>query len=64
MQAYESALALRQVILSGADGRNELKNHIVSLKKFYGPMGEIAISEDREFKRPLQMLTVQKGEVL
>ena len=64
LQAYESALALRQVILSGADGRNELKKHIVGLKKFYGPMGEITISEDREFKRSLQMLTVQKGEVL
>ena len=58
LQAYESALALRQVILSGADDRNELKNKLAKLKTFYGPMGEMAISKNREFIRPLKIVTV------
>ena len=60
LQAYESALALRQVILSGADDRGELKDDMAKLKKFHGPMGEMAISKERAFSRPLKMLTIEK----
>ena len=62
LQAYESALALRQVILSGADNRTELKKNMASLKKFYGPMGKIVISKERTFERPLKMVTIQKSK--
>ena len=41
VQAYESALALRQIIASGADTRNELRQGLENLKNFYGPAGKI-----------------------
>lgn len=59
--AYESALALYQTIASGADTRHELREDLANLKKFYGPMGEITISNNREFLRPMKIFKLEKG---
>lgn len=59
--AYESALALNQVISSGADTRNELRKDLANLKSFHGPTGKIVISPNREFLRPLNILKLKKN---
>ncbi len=59
--AYESALALRQIIVSGADSRHELMENLKNLKKFYGPTGEIIISNKREFLRPLRIFKMENN---
>lgn len=58
--AYESALALHQIVASGADTRNELRKDLKNLKRFYGPMGEITISNTREFLRPMKIFKMEK----
>ena len=59
--AYESALVLYQTIASGADTRNELREDLENLKKFYGPMGEIIISNNREFLRSMKIFKMEKS---
>ena len=58
---YESALALRRIIAGGADTRNELREELTELKKFYGPTGKIRISDKREFLRSMRILKVEKN---
>ncbi|MDE0119435.1 MAG: penicillin-binding protein activator [Bdellovibrionales bacterium] len=59
--SYESALLLRQMIASGADSRHELRDKLKDIKKFYGPMGEIVISNEREFIRPMPIFKMEKA---
>ncbi len=59
--AYESALVLYQTIASGADTRNELREDLANLRKFHGPMGEIVISNNREFLRPMKIFKMEKS---
>ena len=59
--AYESALAFHQIIASGADTRSELRKDMANLKKIYGPMGGITISDKREFLRSMQIFTMEKS---
>ena len=61
--AYESALVLRQIIASGADTRSELREDLENLKNFYGPMGKIIISKEREFLRPLQIFKMEDNNL-
>ena len=63
VQAYESALALRQVIASGADTRNELRKGLENLKDFYGPIGKINVSRERVFLRPLQIFKMEENKL-
>ena len=58
--AYESALALHQVIASGADTRGELREYLLNLKSFSGPFGKITISDKREFVRSLPIVKMEK----
>ena len=57
--AYESALALHQVIASGADTRGELRESLLNLKSFSGPFGKITISDKREFVRSLPIVKME-----
>ncbi len=59
LQAYESALALRQAILSGAKDREGLREELVQLKTFHGPLGEMVLSKKREFQRPLEIFIMK-----
>ena len=63
VQAYESALAFRQVIAGGADTRNELRKGLESLKDFYGPIGKINVSRKRVFLRPLQIFKMEENKL-
>jgi len=64
IQAYDSALILRQLVAQGAATRESLTRELTSLKKFPGSLGVLNMSQDREIQRPLIALTLEKGEVV
>jgi len=64
IQAYDSALILRQLVAQGAATRESLTRELSSLKKFPGALGTLNMSQDREIQRPLMALTLEKGEVV
>lgn len=64
IQAYESALILRGLILNGANSRADVKNGLLSLQNFPGAVSQLTMSSDREILRPLFSLTLRKGEVI
>jgi len=63
IQAYDSALILRQLIASGATSRSELTTKLTELKRFPGALGNLNMSTDREIERPLVALTLVKGNI-
>jgi len=63
IQAYDSALILRQLIAQGASTRDSLTRELASLKKFPGSLGVLNMNQDREIQRPLMALTLEKGEI-
>jgi branched-chain amino acid transport system substrate-binding protein len=63
IQAYDSALILRQLVAQGAATRESLTRELTSLKKFPGALGTLNMSPDREIQRPLMALTLDKGEI-
>ncbi|WP_413289445.1 penicillin-binding protein activator [Bdellovibrio sp. HCB337] len=63
IQAYDSALILRQLVAQGAATRESLTRELTSLKKFPGALGVLNMSPDREIQRPLMALTLDKGEI-
>ncbi|MBS1969039.1 MAG: penicillin-binding protein activator [Bdellovibrionales bacterium] len=64
IQAYDSALILRQLVAQGAATRESLTRELSSLKKFPGALGTLNMTQDREVQRPLMALTLEKGEVV
>lgn len=64
VQSYDSALILRQLIVSGASTREELSRRLSDLKAFPGALGTLSISADREIERPLMAMTIEHGEVV
>lgn len=63
LQAYDSALLIRQLVLNGAESREEITSKLKSLNKFPGTLGPLSISKDREILRPLFSFTLEKGEL-
>lgn len=64
IQAYESALVLRGLILDGADSRAEVRDELLKLENFPGAVSPLTMSSDREVLRPLFSLTLRKGEII
>ncbi|MGZ3802652.1 MAG: ABC transporter substrate-binding protein [Pseudobdellovibrionaceae bacterium] len=64
IQAYDSALIIRQLIAQGATTRESLTHELASLKKFPGALGVLNMSQDREIQRPLMAMTLEKGEIV
>jgi branched-chain amino acid transport system substrate-binding protein len=64
IQAYESALILRGLIIKGSDSRREVTQALVNLENFPGAVGPLNMSPSREVLRPLYSLTLRKGEVI
>lgn len=63
-QSYDTGLLLRQLILGGADSRKSLLEDLSETKSFAGALGEIRLSKDREFERPVFALSLNKlGEI-
>ncbi|MFN8791298.1 MAG: penicillin-binding protein activator [Bdellovibrionales bacterium] len=64
IQAYESALILRGLIMNGADSRREVTEELLEVQNFPGAVGPLTMSPEREVLRPLFSLTLRKGEVI
>ena len=65
IQAYDSALILRQMILSGASTRDELSRKLSELKQFPGSLGPLDMSKTREVLRPVLSLTLARdGQIV
>jgi ABC-type branched-subunit amino acid transport system substrate-binding protein/predicted negative regulator of RcsB-dependent stress response len=64
IQAYDSALILRQIIAGGEDTRGGLQARMVKLENFPGAIGRLSVNSEREFLRPLTSLTVREGKVV
>lgn len=64
IQAYDSALMVRQLVLQGATTREAMTRQLSSLKGFPGALGSLSMNPDREIQRPLMALTVEKGEIV
>lgn len=64
IQAYDSALLLRQLVAAGASSREELSRRLSDVKKFPGALGMLSMSAEREIERPLMALTIERGEVV
>ncbi|MEK6554416.1 MAG: penicillin-binding protein activator, partial [Bdellovibrionota bacterium] len=59
-QAYDTGIALRRILTSGVSSRNELREKLESIGSFAGSVGNIRVAQ-REFSRPLTVLSVQAG---
>ncbi len=63
IQAYDSALILRQLISSGERSRSNLRDRMASLSNFPGALGRLSVNAEREFRRPLTALTVKDAKI-
>lgn len=63
-QAYDTGLALRQAIASGARSRSALRDALLQLRSFPGAVGEITVQANQEFSRPLVALTVVEEQIV
>ncbi len=64
IQAYDSALILRQLVLQGANSRDDLLRRLSYLKEFPGSLGPLQMTAEREIRRPLLSLTLKNGEIV
>lgn len=63
IQAYDSALILRQLVASGSDSREALVEKLSRLSKFPGAIGSLSMNSEREIERPVVTLTINNGEI-
>ncbi len=65
IQAYDSALILRQLVLGGATTRDELSRKLSELRQFPGSLGPLDMSKNREVLRPVLSLTIARdGQII
>ena len=64
IQAYDTGLLLRQLIVSGADNRQELREKILALPEYPGSVGTVKINGNRDLERPSTTLTLKQGEIV
>lgn len=62
IQAYDSALIVRQLVAKGETTRIGLQQAMASLQNFPGALGNLSVSPDREIRRPMTAFTVTKGQ--
>lgn len=59
LQAYDTALVLRNLIDNGASSRARLSRELADLNGVNGSVGSLYINEKREFIRPIKTLTIK-----
>lgn len=62
VQAYDSALIVRQLIAKGETTRIGLQQAMAGLQNFPGALGNLSVTPDREIRRPMTAFTVSKGQ--
>lgn len=60
IQAYDSAVLLRQLISDGATSRDELARKLAETRRFPGALGPMDMSRNRELIRPMVTLTLNR----
>jgi branched-chain amino acid transport system substrate-binding protein len=63
LQAFDSALLLRQLIASGEITRAGLQARMAKLTNFPGGIGPLSVDSEREIHRPVSALTVKDGHI-
>lgn len=63
IQSYDSALILRQILATGVSSRNGVRDRLARLRDFPGALGYLSVNSDREFLRPLTVMTVKNGQI-
>ncbi len=63
IQSYDAALILRQILASGVTSRNGVRDRMMQLQGFPGALGYLSVNSEREFLRPLSVLTVKNGQI-
>lgn len=62
VQAYDSALIVRNLIAKGETTRIGLQQAMANLQNFPGALGTLSVTQDREIRRPMTAFTVTKGQ--
>jgi len=62
VQAYDSALIVRNLIAKGESTRIGLQQAMAHLQNFPGALGNLSVTADREIRRPMTAFTVSKGQ--
>jgi branched-chain amino acid transport system substrate-binding protein len=63
LQAYDTGLILRQMLDTGVNSREQMRQQLASISNFPGSTGPLAMSSRREIFRPLVVLTVEKSQI-
>lgn len=61
VQAFDSALLVRSLVMQGASSREELVRRLAQLQGFPGALGPLSMNSRREVKRPLMSITYSRG---
>ncbi len=62
-QAYDTALILKDLVSRGARSRVAVRDSLSKLRQFQGIVGDINVTDEREFTRALTVLTVKSGKI-
>jgi ABC-type branched-subunit amino acid transport system substrate-binding protein len=63
LQAYDSALMIRQLLAAGENTRIGLQQSLANLRNFTGGKGVLSVNSSREFLRPLSTLSIKDGKI-
>jgi branched-chain amino acid transport system substrate-binding protein len=63
VQAYDSALMIKQLVTQGYSSRETLNQGLSSLKQFPGGIGSVTATDERDFLRPMTVLTLSNGQI-
>lgn len=61
VQAFDSALLVRSMVMQGASSREDLVRRLGQLQAFPGALGPLTMNSRREVKRPLMSITYSRG---
>jgi ABC-type branched-subunit amino acid transport system substrate-binding protein len=64
IQAYDSALLMRQILLSGRQSRERLGQALAQTQEFSGALGKISALPNREFLRPVVALKLEGNDIV
>jgi ABC-type branched-subunit amino acid transport system substrate-binding protein len=64
VQAYDSALMIKQLVSNGYSSRESLAQGLSALNQFPGGIGSITATEERDFLRPMTVLTLLNGQIV
>lgn len=64
IQAYDTALLIKQLISMGNQSRESLIRALGQTANFPGSLGSLTVNKDREYLRPIIALTLENGSIV